>query len=197
MLGATDQHIGGIWRDHEFQRPKCNHIERHAPRVAPYGVVKEISLPAVGLVRNAVLQDFSILGRQRGFLPEPPRLCLVERRLSSKPGDDKARPRALPVGILRLVGGFGAADRQRRDRDGCDQTATMHRNLPHDFGPRGSLHSLFCLSTWGLAKPSGVFPLCYGHRRRDPEIGPGYRGSDMPARPGALKALRKTSIFLN
>src|SRR5215470_6529316 len=62
VLGTADQHIGGVRRDNEFQRPKCNHNERHSAWVAPYGVIKEISLPAVGLVRKALLQNFLILG---------------------------------------------------------------------------------------------------------------------------------------
>src|SRR5258708_14050379 len=106
------------------------------------GVVKEVPCPAVGLVSKALLQDFSILRGQRSFLPEPPGLRLVERRLSPEPGDDKARPPALPVRIPRRGGGFAAAERHPHGpappRD--DQTAEKHANPPLRFG--AAPHSL-------------------------------------------------------
>src|ERR1700730_15516743 len=106
-------------------------------------MVKEIAFPAVRLVRKAVLQNLSILRSEGCLLSNPPRLALVERGLAAGRENrttitgvtrgvlrDPPRPRTLPIGVL--IGRLSAADwhRQRRHRDGTDQTATMHGNLP-------------------------------------------------------------------
>src|SRR5436309_599431 len=49
------------------------------------GVVKIIALAALGLVRDAVLQDLLILRSQRGLLSQSPRFRLVEGRLAPRP----------------------------------------------------------------------------------------------------------------
>ena len=74
---AADQNIGGVRRDDEVQRPRRHHHERHAGGEA-LGMADEIALTAFGLIRKTVLQDFLILRRQRGLLPESPWLGLVE-----------------------------------------------------------------------------------------------------------------------
>src|SRR5262249_36090439 len=103
---------------------------RHAGGEAQ-SVAGKIALAALGLVRDARLQDLPIILGQRGFLAESPGLGLVEGRLTAEPADDESRPRALPVRVFRRVGRLGADGyRQRRHHDRTDQTATMHAVLP-------------------------------------------------------------------
>ena len=148
VLRAADQNIGGLRRHHEFERRKCDGHERHAPGHAADGVVEEIALPAVRLVRHAVLENLSILRGQRGLLSEPPRFGLVERRLaagrktrSTITGVTRGvrrgppRPCALPVRILRVVVRLNHPDHHQCGGNG---NSTSRASQHHDYPPATS-----------------------------------------------------------
>ena len=95
----------------------------------------EIAQSAIGLVRDARLQNGLILGRQRRLLPATPRLGLVVGRLAPKPADDESLPLALPVRVLRIIGGASAVDRHhepggQRNRDRRDRASVQHDDPP-------------------------------------------------------------------
>src|SRR5216683_3531975 len=56
-----DQDVGRLRHDDEFQRVECNHHERHAGRAAA-GMLDGVTKSAIGLIRNAGLQDCLGLG---------------------------------------------------------------------------------------------------------------------------------------
>jgi hypothetical protein len=115
-------------------------------------MVKEIAFSAVGLIRKAFLEDPLIFRSERGFLSWPPGLGLVVGRLAAgreatigfahgargKP----ARPRAFPVGVLRIIGGVNRPDHHHRGgHRNCNRAGRASKH--HDYPPASSLDRIF------------------------------------------------------
>ncbi len=139
----ADQNVGGVRGDDELQRSERHHVRHAGGHTA--GAVEIVALAAGRLVGDAVLEHLLILRRERSFLAASPRLGLIERRLPpgrAKTGRgnhghrrDVALPRALPFGILRTVGGLGAAATHRSSAghsDRAEQFSITHGVPPLD-----------------------------------------------------------------
>ena len=127
MVIHADQDISGVGRHDEFHRDEGHHHMRHPGGATGRG--GEIAQSALRLVGDAVLQDFLIFGRERRLLSLAPRLGLVVRGLTGKPGHGEARPLAPPIGVL-LVLRLSAADRQGKGQ--CTRRRRDEAPVQHD-----------------------------------------------------------------
>src|SRR5215510_14215126 len=161
-------------------------------------MIEEKALAALGLVRQAFLEDLFILRRERGFLPAPPRLALVERwlaagRVATVAAVDHgvwrnpALPGAPPVGIFR-IGRLGGARGHHKSAGRCDGRDRI--SVKHGVSPPIILSATRC--GWPVRSPASrplerPTPCCCStpsdfRRRRLPRCCPPARRSGSRSR---------------
>ena len=72
-----DEDVAHFRSDDEFNRSECDHHPGHAGYAA-LGMIDVIAVSSSFLIGEAVLQDFLILGNERGFLQTSPAFRLIE-----------------------------------------------------------------------------------------------------------------------